>query len=222
MQKLGLLGESSKGRTELERPQEVIGLLEGRSYSDKLMDEISTAIDSMGRESILNDGVLGDRNTTLIDLSKSTLVHELLNGGTGRDSISYIRLDKTKHADSSLVQSNKGSIVDLTKTEELHNLLGLGVDSDDTANTNDKSNLGLGRDVESSSGLGLTTVVDGLLLGGGVFGSVLGSVGHGELLGGGSGFLGGHGVSKCLGGDLGLGGLLLEYGFRGFHVGVGV
>jgi hypothetical protein len=108
VKKLGLAGESSKGRRKLERPQEVVCLLEVRSNGTDLVDEVSTAVDSEFSESLLDYGVISDRNALLVDLSESTLVYELLDGSTGRDSVGYIRLDETKHADGSSIQLNKG------------------------------------------------------------------------------------------------------------------
>jgi len=72
--------------------------------------------------------------------------------------------------------------VKLTKTEELHDLLGLGRDSDGTPDTDNKSNLGLGRDVETTLGLGIAAVGNGGLIGSLVLSSVLLSGSNGILL----------------------------------------
>ena len=110
-------------------------------------------------ESLSDNVVGGDRDALLADLSESTLVDKLLDGGTGWVSVGYVRLDQSEHADGGLVQSNEGSVVELTKAEELHDLLGLGGNSDNTADSDNQSNLGLGRDVESTVGLGLAASV---------------------------------------------------------------
>ena len=65
MQKLGLSGESSGRRTKLERPQEVVCLLEVRSNGDDLVDEVSSTVDSYAGESLLDDGVVSDGNVTI-------------------------------------------------------------------------------------------------------------------------------------------------------------
>jgi len=180
--KLGLVGESSTGGCELERPQEVVGLLEVRSNSGKLVDEVSTALDSDGSNTLLNDRVVSDRDALLVELGESTLEDKLFDSGTGGVSVGDVRLNKTEHANGRLVQLNEGSVVDLTKTEELHDLLGLGGDTDGTSDTDDQGNLGHGRDEESTSSLGLTAVGDSGLIGGLVLSGVLFSGSNGVLL----------------------------------------
>mmetsp|Transcript_5731 Transcript_5731/g.9647 ORF Transcript_5731/g.9647 Transcript_5731/m.9647 type:complete len:257 (-) Transcript_5731:32-802(-) len=211
--KLCLVRESTTGAGELEGPQEVVGLLEVGSNSADLVDKISAALDTNRSNTLLDDGVVGDGDALLVELSEPTLENELLNSGARGVTVGYVRLDKTKHTDGRLVELDEASVVDLTKTEELHDLLGLGRDSDSTPDTDDKSNLGLSRDVESTLGLGLTTVGNSGLVGSLVLSSV--------LLGGSDsillvltlllpGFVGG-----LLGllSNLSLSGLLLENGF---------
>jgi len=211
--KLGLVRESTTGTGKLEGPQEVVGLLEVGSNSADLVDKISAALDTNRSNTFLDDGVVGDGDALLVELSESTLEDELLNSGARGVTVSYVRLDKTEHTDGRLVELDEGSIVDLTKTEELHDLLGLGRDSNGTSDTDDKSNLGLGGDVESTLGLGLTTVGNSGIVGGLVLSSV--------LLGGGDGILlvltllllSLVGSLLGLVSNLSLSGLLLENGF---------
>ena len=96
---LGLVGESTTGAGKLEWPQKVVGFLEVRSNSGKFVNEVSTALDSKGSNTLLNDRVVGNRNALLVELSESTLVHELLDGGSGGVTVSDIRLNKTEHTD---------------------------------------------------------------------------------------------------------------------------
>ena len=210
---LGLAGESATRAGKLEWPQEVVGLLEVRSDGVDLVDEISTALDTNRLKTLSNDGVVSNGNTLLVELSETTLEDELLDGGAGRVSVGYIWFDETKHTNGRLVKPDEGSVVDLTKTEELHDLLGLGRNSNGTTDTDDQGNLGHGRDVESTLSLGLTTVGDSGLIGGLVLSGILLGRSDGVLLvltllllGLVRGLLG-------LRGDLGLGGLLLENGF---------
>jgi hypothetical protein len=219
VQKLGLARESSLGVGELERPQEVVCFLEVRSDSGNFVDEVGCAVDVELAKTLFHNTVLSNGDTLLADLSETTLVNELLDSSASGVSVGDIRLDQSQHADGGLVELDKGSIVKLSQTEQLHNLLGLGGDSDGTANTDDKTKLGLGRDVESSVDLGLAAVVDGLLFCLLEFRIVLlGSLS--ELLHIsytlGFGFLGslGGGLS-----ELGLSGLLLQNGLRGLHGG---
>jgi len=186
VKQLGLAGESSLRVGELEWPQEIVGLLEVRSDGVDLVDEVGGTLDSGVGKSLGDNGVGSDRDALLLDLSESALVDKLLDGGTGRVSVGDIRFDQSKHSDGSFVQSDKACVVELTKTEELHDLLGLGGDSDDTADSDDQAELRFSGDEESTVGLGLAAVVDGKLFGGSIFSIVLLGVGD-ELLGIGGG-----------------------------------
>ena len=213
MNKFGLVGEPTTRAGELEGPQEVVRLLEVGSDSANLVDEISTALDTNRSKALLDDRVVGQGDTLLVELCESTLEDKLLNSRARGVTVGYVRLDETEHTDGRLVELDEGSIVELTETEELHNLLGLGRDSDGTSDTDNKSNLGPSWDVESTLGLGLTAVGNSSIVGSLVLSSV--------LLGGSDGILlvlalllpGIVGSLLGLHGDLGLSGLLLEDGF---------
>lgn len=218
VEQLGLAGESSLGVGKLERPQEVVGLLEVRSDGVDLLDEVSSALDSgFFSKSLGNNSVGGDRDALLVDLSESTLVDKLLDGGTGGVSVCHVRFDQSEHSDGSFVQLDEGTVVKLTKTEELHDLLGLGGNSDDTANTDDQTQFGFSRDEESAVDLGLAAVGDGKLFGGLVlFVVLLGASFELDDIGGSLGF-GGLSSSSLGSGQLLLSGLLLKDGFRALH-----
>ena len=219
VKKLGLGGESSLRVGKLEWPQEVVGLLEVRSDSVDLVDEVGGALDTDISESLSDNSIGSDRDALLVDLSESTLVDKLLDGGTRWVSVGDVRFDQSKHTDGGLVQSDEGSVVELTKAEELHDLLGLGGNSDNTADSDNQSDLRLGRDEEASVGLGLAAVGDGGLLGSLVFLIVLLGVGD-ELFGIGGGLFGSsRGGGGGSSGQLLLSGLLLKDGFRGLHGG---
>merc|ERR1719437_318455 len=167
VKKLGFAGKSSLRVGELEWPQEVVGLLEVGPDGVDLVDKIRTAFDSGAvSESLGDDLVGGNGDALLVDLSESTLVHKLLDGGSGRVSVSHVWFDQSEHTNGGFVQLHKSGVVELTKTEELHNLLGLGGDSDNTANSDDQSQFWLSRNKETTFGLGLTAVFDSKLLGG--------------------------------------------------------
>jgi hypothetical protein len=87
--------EASSRVGELERPQEVGGLLEVWSYGkylfqvskevsqdlDRLptylVDQIFDADDAVGTKRTFNDGIVGKWNALFVDFPISTLVHEL-------------------------------------------------------------------------------------------------------------------------------------------------
>mmetsp|Transcript_23643 Transcript_23643/g.47946 ORF Transcript_23643/g.47946 Transcript_23643/m.47946 type:complete len:220 (+) Transcript_23643:556-1215(+) len=217
MKKLSPLGESTEGTGKLEGPQEVVGLLELGSDSGDLMNEVSAAVDSGLTESLADDRVVGDGDALAVDLGESALVNELLNSGAAGVSVRDVGLDESEHTDGGLIHSDEGGVVDLTETEQLHDLLGLGANSDDTADADDQGELGLSRDVESPRGLGGAALGDGLVLGGLILGLVLRGVGGEGLLVGRLLRLGGLGGGEGVRGDLGLGLLLLEDGLGDLH-----
>ena len=177
------------------------------------MDEVSTALNSNGSNSLFNNRVVSNGNALLVDFSKATFVDELFHSGSRGVSIGYIRFDKAKHTDGRLVKLNEGSVVDLTKAEQLHNLLGLGRDTDGTADTNDESKLRHRRDIEPALGFGLTAVGYSSFISSLVFGSILLGLSDGIFL---VLTLLLTGLIRCLLGllcELGLGGLFLEDGF---------
>ena len=99
--------------------------------------------------------------------------------------------------------------MELTESEELHDLLLLGGKLVDTSDSDDKCNLGLGFDEEVSGLLGTSLGFDECLVGGGVLTSVLLGIlsGEGSLFG--ALLLGGF-TSSLLGSEkLGVAGRLL-------------
>ena len=204
--------EPTARASELERPQEVVGLLEARSDGVDLVDEVRAALDPHGSHSILDYGVVSDGNALLVELPEPTLENELLDGGSGGVAVSHVGLDETEHTDGRLVELDEGGVVDLTEAEELHNLLGLGGDTDGTPDADDEGELRHGGDVEPAGDLGLAAVRDRRGLGGGVLGAELLGGGDGVLLVGALLLLGLVRGLLRLFGDFGLGGLLLENG----------
>jgi len=83
MESVSLVGETTSGCVELEWPEEVVGFLEVRSNSDEFVDEILQAVDSLGSESFLNDGVISQRDSLSVNLSETSLKKELLDGLSG-------------------------------------------------------------------------------------------------------------------------------------------
>jgi len=215
VEELSLGAEASTGARELEGPEEVVGLLELGSDRVDLVDEVINALDSLNVEAVLDHDVLADRDALLVDLSESALEDELLDGLEGRVAVGNIRLNEAEHTDGGVVKLDEGTVVELAEAEELHDLLGLGGDANDTADADDKAKLLLGRDKESTLSLGLAAGVDGGLLGGLVLSGVLGSAGSESLLVGTVGLLGGLGSDEGISGNLGLSLLLLEDGFGG-------
>ena len=155
-----LAGEPTIGRRELEGNEELIHNLELVPNGVNLVNNVLHADDVVLPKRVLDDGVVGDGLPLVVDVHEPTLVDELTNRLQVGVSVGNVRLHKTKHLDGGLVQTNKGAVVHLTKTEELEDLPGLGVDSINTTDANHESQLGLRLTVEVASFLGLAAEED--------------------------------------------------------------
>lgn len=126
-------GAEATGRVgELEWPQEVGGLLEVGSDGVDLVDEILHADDAVLAEVGLDNGVVGESNALLVDLSVSALVDELADGLEVGVTVGDPWLDDLEHLKGGLGQADENTIVDLEKTEELEDLAGLWCNLVDT------------------------------------------------------------------------------------------
>jgi hypothetical protein len=141
-----LLLEAAVGGRELEGPEEVVGLLEVRADGEDLVDKILNADDAVLAELSLNDSVVADGNTLLVELGVTALVEELAHGLEVGVAPGNVGPDELEHLEGGLVDADEGGVEDLPQAEELENLLDLGADTVDTTDTDDKGKLVLGRD----------------------------------------------------------------------------
>ena len=74
------LSPATVGVRELEGPEEVRRLLEVGADGEDLVDEILDGEDVVLAQGLLDDVVVGERDTLLVDLSVTTLVDEFTNG----------------------------------------------------------------------------------------------------------------------------------------------
>lgn len=123
---MALLLKATERGAQLEWPQEVVGLLEVVSNSPDLVDEVLDARDALLAERSSNDGVVIESETRLVDLAVTALVDKLADGVTSGVAVSHVWLDNTDHVDGGSVKLDKDTVVELTETEKLHDLLGLG------------------------------------------------------------------------------------------------
>jgi len=75
----GDLVEAATRAAQLERPQELVGLLESRADGEDLVDQILNTLDTVLAKDTLDDGVICDRDTLSINTAETTLVDELTN-----------------------------------------------------------------------------------------------------------------------------------------------
>jgi len=162
VERMSLLFETLEGGVELEGPEEVVGLLESGTNSPDFVDEVLDAVDTVGGELVSDDGVVGERDAGSVDLSISALVDKLSHVGTGGVAIGDVRLNNTEHVDSGLVKLDKHAVVELTESQELHDLLALGGELVDTSGSDNESNLGFSGNVDLSSSLGSAESVNSI------------------------------------------------------------
>ena len=124
--------ETTSGRGELEGPQEVAGLLEVGADGVDLVDQVLDADNAVLAEVLLDEGVVGDRQALLVDLSVTALVDKLTDGLEVGVSVGDEGLDNLQHLRGGLGELNEDTVVDLEETEELESLALLGVDLVDT------------------------------------------------------------------------------------------
>lgn len=124
--------ETTSWVAELEWPQEVGSLLEVGSDGIDLVDQIFHADNAILAEVLLDDGVIGESNTLLLDLTVSSLVDEFTDGLQVGVTICDPWLDNLEHLEGSLGHADEDTIVDLEETEKLEDLAGLWCNLVDT------------------------------------------------------------------------------------------
>ena len=72
-----LLAESTASVAQLERPEEIIRLLEMRTDGDYFVEEVFDADDPVPTEGFLDDGVVREGDTLVLGLAVTSLVDEL-------------------------------------------------------------------------------------------------------------------------------------------------
>jgi len=157
--------EATGGRGQLEGPQEVGGLLEVGADGVDLVDQVLDADDAVLAEVLLDQVVVGDGQTLLVDLSVTALVDELTDGLLVGVAVGDEGLDDLQHLGGGLGQADEDTVVDLEETEELQRLALLGVDLVDTLDADDEGELGLSGDEEGAIALGLALGIDDVALG---------------------------------------------------------
>merc|ERR1719327_617468 len=132
---VALRDEATARRVELEGPEEVVRLLEGRADGVDLVDQLLHAVDAVLAKVRGEDVVIHQRNAALVNLAVATLVDELLHRLQVRVAERDVRRDVLQHVDDGLVDLQEHAVVELAEAEELEDLARLRgklVDTDDT------------------------------------------------------------------------------------------
>ena len=124
--------KSTEWGGKFEWPQEVVGFLEFWTAGDNLVDEVLNAGDSVFTELSFNDAVVGDWESSSLDLTATSLVDKLGDGLSGWVTISDEWLDHLDHVPGGFVQFDKNGVVQLSQSEELQDFLWLWSKLSDT------------------------------------------------------------------------------------------
>jgi hypothetical protein len=122
---------------------------------------------------VLNDGVVRDWESLLVDLGKASLVDQLFHRFQVGIAKSDVWLNRLQHGQGCVVDSQEHGIVDLSQSEQLKDLSGLGVKSIDTSNSDHNSKLVVWLNVIIAGSLGLSLESDQRSLLSSVFVNVL-------------------------------------------------
>lgn len=145
---------------QLEWPQEVVSLLEVWTNGVDLVDQILNGDDTELTKSSLDDGVLRQWDSLLVDLTVTSLVDQLLDGRKGWVTVSNVWLNKLQKLGGSLGELDKDTSVDLQQSQQLQNLSWLWSNLVDTLDSDNKDELWLSLNVVRTSSLSLTLSVD--------------------------------------------------------------
>jgi hypothetical protein len=108
-------------------------------------------------ESIFIDSGSSKRHSLpFITLNVASLVDELGDSFSGRITVSDEWLDNTDHVPGGFVELHEHSVVELSQSKQLQDLLRLGGKLVDTSDSSNKGDLGLSLNVERASSLGIS------------------------------------------------------------------
>jgi len=108
---MSLFVKSSLGGFELERPQEVVSFLEVSSASVEFSDQVFNADDVSVAKNLLNNLVVCDGDSLLVDLTVSSLIDQIGDSMSGGESESDKRFDLLEHVKSGSVNSDEDGVV---------------------------------------------------------------------------------------------------------------
>lgn len=145
---------------QLEWTQEVVSLLEVWSNGVDFVNQVLNGDDTVFTELALDDGIVGKSDSLLVDLTVTSLVQKLSNGGQRWVTVSDVWLSKLQELRSSLGDSNKDTGVDLEQSKQLQNLSWLRGNLGNTLDSNNENQLVLSLDIERAVSLGLTFGID--------------------------------------------------------------
>lgn len=145
---------------QLEWPQEVVSLLEVRTDGVDFVDQVIDRQDTVLTQMFFNYLVVGQSNSLLVDLTVTSLVNQLSDGGERWVTVSNVRFNQLQKFGGSLGNLDENTVVDLVQSHQLQDLSLLWSHVVDTLDPDDEDNLWLSFNVEGTVGLSFTLSIN--------------------------------------------------------------
>jgi hypothetical protein len=142
---------SSSWVAKFKWPQEVVGFLEMWSNLMDLLNQVLNTGDTKLSKVLFNNSIISQRDSCSVDLSESSFVDKITDCLSIWVSVGDKRFNSLKHVKSGLVDSDEGSVVQLSQSEQSEDFLNSWVDVVDTLDSDNESNFGFWGDIEVSS-----------------------------------------------------------------------
>ncbi len=134
--------ETSSWGSQLEWPQEVVGLLEVWTNSPDLVDQVLNANNSVLAQHLLDGCVTGQRNSLFVNLAVASLEDQLSDCLSGWVTEGNVWLNSSQKVDCRLVDSDESAVVQLSESQESEDSDRSGVEFINTSNSDDESQSG--------------------------------------------------------------------------------
>lgn len=152
------LGDEAASRGgQLERPEESVDLLEVRTNSEDLVNDVLSTMNTQVAQVLGDQSVIGQRDSGSVDLQVTSLVHQLSDSGQRRVAEGNIRSHSSEHLGNGAVHLEENTVVELLQSEELQDLSGLGSHLVDTDESGNEQELGFRLDEEVAALSGLAS-----------------------------------------------------------------
>lgn len=145
---------------QLEWPQEVVDLLEVRTNSVDLVDQVLNGDDTVLAQSSLDDSVVRQSNSLRVNLTETSLVDQLSDGSQVRVTVGDVWLSQLEQLRGSPGDLDEDTGVDLGQSQQLQNLSWLRSDLVDTLDSDNEDKLWLSLNVVRVVSLSLSLGVD--------------------------------------------------------------
>lgn len=157
--------ESASWGSQLEGPEEVVGLLEVRANGVDLVDQVLDGLHALLAQGLADDLVVRKWDSLLVDLAIASLEDEFPNVFPGGVTKGDVWLNSAQEVAGGLVDAHEDSVMDLSQSQQSEDPENLGVELIDTSDPDNEGEFGLGGHVDLSCEFGLSAGSDFSLVG---------------------------------------------------------